>query len=48
MNKLVVLLIFKKDIMYKPIIYKLAKDYSTLFNVLEAKIFPKQEKRIIF
>ena len=47
MNKLIVLLIFKKEIMYKPIIFKLAKDFSTKFNVLEAKIFPKQEGRII-
>ncbi|HOO72477.1 MAG TPA: 4Fe-4S binding protein [Spirochaetota bacterium] len=42
-----VLLIFKKEIMYKPIIYRLARDYETKFNVLEAKILPKLEGRII-
>jgi len=42
-----VLLIFKKQIMYKPIIYRLVKDYEVIFNVLEAKIYPKQEGRII-
>ena len=42
-----VLLIFKKEIMYKPIIYRLAKDFEIKFNVLEAKILAKQEGRII-
>ncbi|MBN1531030.1 MAG: 4Fe-4S binding protein [Spirochaetes bacterium] len=42
-----VLCIFDKSIMYKPIIYRLAKDFDVLFNVLEAKIFPKLEGRII-
>lgn len=42
-----VLLIFNKSIMYKPIIYRLAKDFDVMFNVLEAKIFPKLEGRII-
>ncbi len=42
-----VLLIFNKDIMYKPIIYRIATEYRIIFNVLEAKIFPKQEGRII-
>ena len=42
-----VLLIFNKDIMYNPIIYKLATDYKIVFNVLEAKILPKQEGRLI-
>jgi len=42
-----VLLIFKQKIMYKSIIYKLATDYNIIFNVLEAKILPKQEGRII-
>ena len=47
MKSVNVLLIFKKDIMYKPIIYRIAKDFDISFNVLEAKIFPKQEGRII-
>ncbi len=42
-----VLLIFKREIMYKPIIYRLVKDFNIIFNVLEAKIYPKQEGRII-
>lgn len=42
-----VLLIFRKEIMYKPIIYRIARDFDIIFNVIEAKIFPKQEGRII-
>lgn len=42
-----VLLIFNKTIMYKPIIYRLARDFDATFNVLEAKILPKLEGRII-
>lgn len=42
-----VLLIFDKAIMYKPIIYRLARDFDAIFNVLEAKILPKLEGRII-
>ena len=33
--------------MYKPIIYRLAKDFDIVFNVLEAKILPKLEGRLI-
>lgn len=47
MKSVNVLLIFRKEIMYKPIIYRIAKDFDVIFNVLEAKIFPKQEGRII-
>ncbi len=47
MNSKNVLLIFNKSIMYKPIIYRLARDFDILFNVLEAKIFPKLEGRLI-
>ncbi len=42
-----VLLIFNQHIMYKPIIYRLARDFNIIFNVLEAKILPKLEGRII-
>ncbi len=42
-----ILLIFNQKIMYKPIIYRLARDFDMSFNVLEAKIFPKLEGRII-
>ncbi len=41
------LLIFSKDVMYNPVIYKLAADFRIIFNVLEAKIFPRQEGRLI-
>jgi len=47
MKSVNVLLIFKKEIMYKPIIYRIAKDFDIVFNVLEAKILPKLEGRII-
>lgn len=42
-----VLLIFNKRIMYKPLIYRLARDFDIMFNVLEAKIYPKLEGRLI-
>jgi ferredoxin len=42
-----VLLIFEKDIMYNPIIYQATKRYDILFNVLEAKILPRQEGRLV-
>ncbi len=42
-----VLLIFERKIMYKPIIYRLARDFDVAFNVLEAKILPKLEGRLI-
>jgi ferredoxin len=42
-----VLLIFDKNIMYKPLIYRLARDFDVIFNVLEAKILPKLEGRLI-
>ena len=47
MMKKNVLLIFTQEIMYKPIIYRLVKDHDMVFNVLESKILPKQEGRII-
>jgi len=42
-----VLLIFEKEIMYNPVIYWTIKKYEVLFNVLEARILPKQEGRLI-
>jgi len=47
MESINVLLIFKQQIMYKPIIFRLATEYNVVFNVLEAKILPKQEGRLI-
>jgi len=42
-----VLLIFKSHIMYKPVIYRLARDFDLVFNILEAKILPRREGRIL-
>ncbi len=42
-----VLLIFKANIMYKPVIYRLARDFDLVFNILEAKILPRKEGRIL-
>ncbi len=42
-----VLLIFKSNIMYKPVIYRLAKDFDLVFNILEAKILPRKEGRLL-
>lgn len=38
MKSINVLLIFKKEIMYKPIIYRIAKDFDVVFNVLESTL----------
>ena len=42
-----VLLIFSQRIIYNPILYRLAVDYQIMFNVLEARIFPRHEGRLI-
>jgi L-aspartate semialdehyde sulfurtransferase ferredoxin len=42
-----VLLIFKSNIMYKPLIYRLSKDFDLVFNILEAKILPRKEGRLL-
>lgn len=42
-----VLLIFRANIMYRPVIYKLARDFDLVFNILEAKILPRREGRIL-
>jgi ferredoxin len=42
-----VLLIFKANVMYKPVIYRLAKDFDLVFNILEAKILPRKEGRLL-
>ncbi len=42
-----VLLIFKSSVMYKPVIYRLARDFDLVFNILEAKILPRREGRIL-
>jgi L-aspartate semialdehyde sulfurtransferase ferredoxin len=42
-----ILLIFNKDIIYEPIIYTTFRKYPILFNILEAKIYPRHEGRLI-
>lgn len=42
-----VLLVFPQEIMYKPLIYRLVREFDLVFNLLEAKILPKREGRII-
>ena len=42
-----VLLVFRPEVMYQPVIYRLAREFDLVFNILEAKIFPRQEGRLI-
>ncbi len=42
-----VLLIFHPEVMYQPVIYRLAREFDLVFNILEAKIFPRREGRLI-
>lgn len=42
-----VLLIFRSDVMYQPVIYRLAREFDLVFNILEAKILPRREGRLI-
>jgi ferredoxin len=42
-----VLLIFTPDVMYQPVIYRLAREFDLIFNILEAKILPRREGRLI-
>lgn len=42
-----VLLIFNPDVMYQPVIYRLAREFDLVFNILEAKILPRREGRLI-
>lgn len=42
-----VLLVFRTEVMYEPVIYRLAREFDLLFNILEAKIFPRLEGRLI-
>ena len=42
-----VLLVFRPEVMYQPVIYRLAREFDLLFNILEAKIFPRLEGRLI-
>ena len=42
-----ILLVFRQDVMYQPVIYRLAREFDLLFNILEAKILPRREGRLI-
>ncbi|GAB4273640.1 MAG: NIL domain-containing protein [Deferrisomatales bacterium] len=42
-----VLLIFRPEVMYQPVIYRLAREFDLVFNILEAKILPRLEGRLI-
>ena len=42
-----VLLIFRSNIMYRPVIYRLARDFDIAFNIMEAKILPRREGRLL-
>ncbi|MFW6054583.1 MAG: NIL domain-containing protein [Thermodesulfobacteriota bacterium] len=42
-----VLLIFNREIMYNPVIYQAAMKFGILFNILEARIWPRQEGRLV-
>ena len=42
-----VLLVFPQEVMYKPLIYRLAREFDLVFNILEAKILPRREGRLI-
>lgn len=42
-----VLLVFLPEVMYQPVIYRLAREFDLVFNILEAKIFPRLEGRLI-
>jgi ferredoxin len=42
-----VLLVFRQEVMYQPVIYRLAREFDLMFNILEAKILPRREGRLI-
>ena len=42
-----VLLIFSKEVMYNPVLYQTVMRFQILFNILEAKILPRQEGRLV-
>jgi len=38
---------FSKKTWDKPIVYRLAKDYNLVFNILKASVFPRQESIMV-
>ncbi len=43
MQKKRIVLTFPHELLDKPIVYKLVKDYDLVFNILQARITPKEE-----
>lgn len=42
-----ILIRFKKNTIDKPIVYRLAKDYNLIFNILRAHVYPKAESIMV-
>lgn len=42
-----ILIRFKKNTIDKPIVYRLAKDYDLVFNILRANVYPKAESIMV-
>ncbi|MCS7280123.1 MAG: 4Fe-4S binding protein [Desulfobacterota bacterium] len=42
-----ILIRFKKEAIDKPIVYRLAKDYDLIFNILRAHVYPKAESIMV-
>lgn len=42
-----ILIRFKRNTIDKPIVYRLAKDYDLIFNILRASVYPKAESIMV-
>lgn len=42
-----ILIRFKRNTIDKPIVYRLAKDYNLIFNILRAHVYPKAESIMV-
>ena len=42
-----IILRFKKNMIDKPVVYKLVKDFNLIFNILRANISPKAESMMV-
>lgn len=42
-----ILIRFKRNTIDKPIVYRLAKDYDLIFNILRASVYPKAESVMV-
>ena len=43
-----IVLHFSQDLVDKPIIYRLIKDYNLVFNILKANVTPQEEGVVVF